>query len=477
MKLTNFQNLIIIITVGVLALANAALFLAVNNQISHTSDERVSAITLDLEDDIRDRIEIYSNLMYGVVGLFSASENVTPAEWQGYMDRIKVRERYPGIRSIVYAPIIDASQRSQFEATMRQSGQPDFTIHPATVTEKVAPALYIEPQVLDGVVRKGGFNIFSDSVRSRAIEFARDNNTLSITQKVTLVGDINGTEEPGFVLYLPIYKEDVPLDTIEQRRNAFTGIVTAGLRAKEFMNGVLSDYYKNLDFQLFDGKIGDLKVDNMLYNSGGPEVLQPGYTPKYSKLAEIDWPNNSWTVRYITSPKFGLTSFEMLLPYTMLLRNLILSAFLLYVIYRLMTKRNIKRRESNNSSKMLAENAMLDNADKGIIVTDSQGLILIFNRKAQQMLGYSEPQVLNKYNILNIISDDTLQVYSVKMAKELQEKVDPSFETIVTKSIIEGSDDQKWLVVTKSGMPLNLQVSLRPLYDDNNGLIGYQFKF
>lgn len=142
-----------------------------------------------------------------------------------------------------------------------------------------------------------------------------------------------------------------------------------------------------------------------------------------------------------------------------------------------MTKRNIKRRESNNSSKMLAENAMLDNADKGIIVTDSQGLILIFNRKAQQMLGYSEPQVLNKYNILNIISDDTLQVYSVKMAKELQEKVDPSFETIVTKSIIEGSDDQKWLVVTKSGMPLNLQVSLRPLYDDNNGLIGYQFKF
>lgn len=477
MKLSNFQNLIIIICVGILALSNAALFLAVNRQISNTSDERVSAITLDLEDDIRDRIEIYSNLMYGVVGLFSASENVTQTEWQGYMDRIKVRERYPGIRSIAYAPIIDANKRSQFEASIRQSGQPDFTIHPNTVTEKIAPALYIEPQSLEGVVRKPGFNIFSDSTRSRAIEFARDNNTLSITQKVTLIGDLNGTQEPGFVLYLPIYKQGVPLDTVEQRRSAFSGVVTAGLRAKEFMNGVLSDYYKNLDFQIFDGKVGNLKVDNMLYNSGGDEVLQPGYTPRYSKVTEIDWPNNSWTVRYITSPKFGLTTFEMLLPYAMLLRNLILSAFLLYVVYRIMTKQNIKLRQANNSSKLLAENAMLDNSDNGIIVTDSQGLILIFNRKAQQMLGYSESKVINNYNILNIISDDTLQVYTAKVTKELQEKVDPSFETIVTKSIIEGEDNQKWLVVTKSGIPLNLEVSLRPLYDDSNGLIGYQFKF
>lgn len=40
--------------------------------------------------------------------------------------------------------------------------------------------------------------------------------------------------------------------------------------------------------------------------------------------------------------------------------------------------------------------AILDNADRAIIGTDSRGIITVFNRAAERMLGYTAAQLIGK---------------------------------------------------------------------------------
>ncbi len=340
------QKIIIAVVVVVLLIANVCLYKLVLMQINGTSNERLEARTLDLEDDIRDRIEIYSNFMYDVAALLSSTDNLKQSEWEHYMETAKMLDRYPGMRSVVYAPVIDAKQRTIFEATIKQSSDSSFSIYPDKITEQVAPVLFIEPKTRDGKPLKVGFNILSDSSRAAAVNFARDNNELAITQKVGLIGDLNGVSEPGFVIYLPIYKKNMPLNSVDQRRAAFMGVVATGIRVSELVNGLVGNYYKDLYFQIFDGHNGEtLRSENMMYNSGSEKVLQPGYAPTYSKVTKIDWANNSWYIRYITPPNFGLTNFEKSLPLIMTGRNIVISILLLWLLWRTMVNRN-KRHQS-----------------------------------------------------------------------------------------------------------------------------------
>ena len=85
---------LLVFVVAALASGSLALYLArsieANDRASFDADVAASA------DAMRGRFETTITLLRGAAGLFSASEEVTHPEFASYVERLNLRERYPG---------------------------------------------------------------------------------------------------------------------------------------------------------------------------------------------------------------------------------------------------------------------------------------------------------------------------------------------------------------------------------------------
>ncbi|MBZ4152187.1 CHASE domain-containing protein, partial [Escherichia fergusonii] len=52
-------------------------------------------------------------------GLFAASQEVTPAMWRDFVDRLDVAQNYPGLLALAYAQRIPAAELDEHAARMR----------------------------------------------------------------------------------------------------------------------------------------------------------------------------------------------------------------------------------------------------------------------------------------------------------------------------------------------------------------------
>ncbi len=207
---------------------------------------------------IRQRMTTYVDALYGGVSLFAASEKVTRDEWRRYVDSLHLDDRYPGINGIGYISIVRPDELDSFLAEVRADGFPDFAIRdvPNVAKPPVDPAgdaryiiTYIEPISINR--EAVGLDVSSETNRQDAAQSARDYGVPRITDRIILVQD--GRHRPGFLLYVPIYRNDAPHDTVHARRMNFKGWIYAPFIAENFFRGVLGNRADSLELTVFEG--------------------------------------------------------------------------------------------------------------------------------------------------------------------------------------------------------------------------------
>jgi PAS domain S-box-containing protein len=172
------------------------------------------------------------------------------------------------LQALSWNPSVPANERSGFEQKalaettgQRDNGTTGLRDYPAQfrITERNSegrlvaaqeretcyPALYVEP--LRGNEAALGFDVGSDPVRRAALERARDTGEPTATEPVQLVqqGAGRGGEQPGFLIFVPVYEQGIPLATVDDRKSALKGfavgvyqagtVVTEALHAVEQM--------------------------------------------------------------------------------------------------------------------------------------------------------------------------------------------------------------------------------------------------
>ena len=60
-----------------------------------------------------------------------------------------------------------------------------------------------------------------------------------MTAKLTLVQEIDKTKQPGFLIYLPVYRDRSMPETEEERAEQLIGYVYSPFRASDFFNGLM----------------------------------------------------------------------------------------------------------------------------------------------------------------------------------------------------------------------------------------------
>lgn len=135
-----------------------------------------------IQSALRQRMDIYINLLRGSAGLFSSNAIITRAQFAAYVDRLALPENFRGIQGIGISARIPPAGAEALTARMRREGDPTFTIHPPGPREPLHAIIYLEP--LDRRNKAAiGYDMFTDSTRRAAMEHARTPPRLPLRER------------------------------------------------------------------------------------------------------------------------------------------------------------------------------------------------------------------------------------------------------------------------------------------------------
>jgi signal transduction histidine kinase/CHASE1-domain containing sensor protein len=271
-----------------------------------------------IQDQIRLRIETSITLLRAATGLFAASDLVDAAEFGRFVQQIELEKNYPGVQGIGFSRRFTADEKANVIAAMQRQGVTGFDIWPKDPPRNEFTAIiYLEPSIGRNS-RAIGYDMFTEAVRRRAMETARDTGMPTASERVRLVQEQGvQPEQAGFLIYAPVYKKNVPLSTGAERNNALLGYVYSPYRIDDFLRPVTAEKEHDVSFQVYDGT--NLKDENLLSGVGN----EAGAEPLFTGTKNQEFAGHTWTLLYATKPSFERGSSRYLLKYTLIIGALL----------------------------------------------------------------------------------------------------------------------------------------------------------
>jgi signal transduction histidine kinase len=203
------------------------------------------------EINLRQRILLNENTLRAGANLFYESDGVSPAEWKTFVKNLEIENRMPGIIGIGYIEITKSDQLQNLISRVKNQGKPDFKLNLGeAMTDTYAIITMMEPETDRNKQVLGG-NIYQDPIRLQTADQARDSGTTAISD-VTYVLQENGQRRNSVVLYHPVYRTDLPVNTLEQRRAAIVGFVYAPLNVDNLFQQIFPDNDTDINYTIHD---------------------------------------------------------------------------------------------------------------------------------------------------------------------------------------------------------------------------------
>ncbi len=351
-----------------------------------------------------------------IAALYAGSHRVERAEFGAFVSGLLAR--HPGIRGATWHPRVLDSDRARFEQQVRSDGLPQFRITeysealelvPAARRSEYAPVVYIEPRAGNEVML--GYDSASRADRRVVLDKTRDRGELAFTDQVRLIQ----AKADGVLVFVPVYRNDRPHDTVEQRRANLAGFIGGALVVEDVVSTALG----GADV---DGLGLWIENDRAPAGSrlltGDPSAAEnAGFLYQHS----LEVPGLSWTVhaardgRYLVAQR-SLNAWIVLIGG--LLLDSLLGTFLLILTGRttriesLVSERTHQLSQTMDAleqelhDRKLAEHALrssenqfrsvTESANDAIIIADPHGRILRWNQAAERCFGYSEEEALGQ---------------------------------------------------------------------------------
>jgi signal transduction histidine kinase len=193
-----------------------------------------------------------------------------------------------------------------------------------------------------------GYDMYSDSTRRAAMRRARDEALPSMTGRVRLVQEIIGPEQPGFLIYVPVYEDGPAPETAAERRLQLRGFVYAPFRSTDLFSGVFgTEQQPRVNLAVYDGAVVD--TTTLLFSTGFDEDRRA----RHATRVAVDVAGRDWTLLFESRPEFEAGSTRRLAPIVALV-GLLVSLFLFRLAERLSRARQAAESANRAKSTFLA---------------------------------------------------------------------------------------------------------------------------
>lgn len=410
---------------------------------------------------VRQRLDTGERLLRGASGLLAADPDTTRDQWRAYMLATQIDDLPAGIHSVGYARLTDASGLDALIDTVRADGLPAFDVFPRGEREVYAPGIYVEP-FAGRTIGALGFDHLSDPARRAAAEAARDAMQARMTSRVTLLREAHRSVAlQGTVLYLPVYRNGLPLNAVEERRQALLGYVYAAYRLGDLLADAAAIHGGKLSLSLYQGRPSAANT-LLLARAGGEAAPRTHSHPLRQLDRELSFGGQLWTVRATTLPAFedgGPAPVPLVIA-----AGTLGTALLGWLVWHLAARRRNAERARQSADVVAQRHArLLDHAPICVIAFDRHGTITSINRPGEQMLWYQAHELVGRIPYSALHEPGELAARARALSAELGQPVAPGFEALIAKPRLGLVDEHTWHYVRKGGSTLPVQLTLLPL--------------
>ena len=412
-------------------------------------------------DIITDALEVHLIDLEALHRFYIASIQVDRRQFTKFVaPTLKTR---PGIHACEWIPRVAYAERTRFEAEAHRDGLQDYQIYQLdSKGNKVAagarqyyyPVYYVEP--LAGNESAVGFDLGSDSVRLAALEQARDTGQPMATERITLVQETGA--QAGFLIFIPVYRQEMPLTTAEQRRLALQGFVLGVFRAGDAVEAaVRSAPEKGLLTELVDlhGAVEKRVLYRFVRDRLDQEAvpsktwLAPAVTLRYEHL--FTFAGRQWRVDIIASPAYVYEHISLsywLIPPLGIALTLLLALYLGALLSHKEHAENLVAERTSalqNTTNMLSQ--IINIVPQAIFWKDWNGVFLGCNRKFAQAVGLEHvEEIIGKTDDNLTWSKDEEELYRQNDLQVMEENR-PQYHVIKTLQQKDGT--RRWMDITK----------------------------
>jgi len=286
------------------------------------------------------------------------------------------------VQGIGFSQVIPPQQLAAHIAGIRAEGFADYTVRPAGERAIYTSIIYLEP-FRDRNLRAFGFDMFSEPVRRAAMEQARDSGVPALSGKVELVQETGTEVQAGTLMYVPVYRNGAPTDSVEQRRAALIGWSYSPYRMKDLLEGLLAHWddhkTRRVHLQIYAGL--EVKTDELLYDSH-PAVIHK-IDPRYYQQRTIDFNGQHWLLAFHAGE--GVVPVSYASAWATLAGGIVLSSLLSGLMLALVRTQARAREIADTLTEELRKSesflrSTVDGLSAHIAVLDDQGAIILTNQ-------------------------------------------------------------------------------------------------
>lgn len=359
------------------------------------AQNQVVSICKQMQLNIEAHLRGHSEVLKGAAALFDALESVDRQKWHAYTRQIKLDNNFKRIQGLGFTPLIPFASLADHIAQVRREGFPDYNVWPNGIRDTYTPIIYLEP--LEGLnLRALGYDMWSEPVRRTAMEKAMDENTVALTGKVALVQDSDyGAPPRSILMYVPVYRNGRPIDTVEQRRDALLGWVYSPFRMKDMMQGIIGIPHRDaIHIKIFDGP--EITAATLLYDSAESNMSYSTVLPSDTLIWHSYIGGKVWTLQFI--PTAEQLNIDYGKAWLAAIGGSIISLLLFFLFC---SYRNIHRHAfliADNLTAQLRQSQeryhiLVEQSSDAILLFDPQTLAIDeVNQRFCQMLGYTYEQ-------------------------------------------------------------------------------------
>jgi len=132
-----------------------------------------------------------------------------------------------------------------------------------------------------------------------------------------------------------------------------------------------------------------------------------------------------------------------------------------------------KKRKEETLRLVEFQNSILNGTDYSVIATNPEGIITLFNKGAEIMLGYEAAELVDKKR--PDLFHDTKEIIkrADELTRELKKPIAPNFDVFTTNASMGKEDIHEWTYITKNGKKLTVELSINALRNSNNEITGF----
>lgn len=283
------------------------------------------------------RLQMHQNMLSGGVGMFTVDDYVTQADWDAYYARYEIPTTYPEVQGVGFSRYITRAELPAYLQEMAAQGRPNYAISPAGDRDAYLPVAY-NASFTGNNGKSIGYDGLTDQQRHRGMETAIATGKPAMSGKVRLVSE-SRQDHNAFIVYMPVYKKGMPVDTPDQRRQAIYGLVYVSIDIQTLLDGI-RQMNKNLSIAMQVRDPSLQGADALAYESADFEkVLRDGDGP--NSESEVELFGHKWIARF-AAPASIISAPERELPAQALWRGILMSILFAGLVWYLITNRERK---------------------------------------------------------------------------------------------------------------------------------------